>query len=496
MKWKTQRGWFLLLLTLATRPVIAAPSLQMEVQPDWEGWMRPDAATGIGIRLIAQQAGPVELSLPGQQPAIRLNVQLEAKRPHSLWLPVYPQTDKPLRVKARFGGEPPVQQDLWFQVRPSASLVVAVMANDIDEQALPVHKDLLVVRPGIDSLPRSSAAYAVVDALVLDHSVPAQLDNLQRQSLRAYVQDCGRLLLVGSSSPWLDALRDEAGCQGRFIAYLEPARHVPERLQHLLDTKPPALPAAGNLRALLAEQPSTTPWLPLTAFVLFYFVGLLLLARDLRKPGWLLLPPLAASLLSLLVWSKPSAERHLVSWAEMQSGDAAARFHALLQVQGTGSGTSITTLPPELGIPRVLSGSFPVEFRQDSQAPDDGRLAVDTHLLSRHEFLLHGTAPLPPALQLVPTAQGPLLSNRGTVPTQAGILGWRGERYAVPALRPGERWRPPEQSSPWNVSSGSERLLRSCTTMDQAAVLLPFRPAVTQGIGPDLKESGWLLIRS
>jgi len=166
----------------------------------------------------------------------------------------------------------------------------------------------------------------------------------------------------------------------------------------------------------------------------------------------------------------------------------------LLNIDGRGNGTDTTTLPAGLGLPTLVSKNPDTELWWDTQRPMAARIVTNNHLLSRHEFLLHGASAVEVALTLTLADDGPLLANTGAVPTTQSLLGWQGNRYVVPSLQPGQRWSPPEQDTPWNPQNRAEQILRARTGTSTAAVLVPFLPPVTRNITPQTEEYGWLLI--
>ncbi|GMQ87100.1 MAG: hypothetical protein BMS9Abin08_0298 [Gammaproteobacteria bacterium] len=488
----------LFLLTTVVRAAAAEPSLTLDLQAAWDGLMRPGAASEISVRMLAGQGGQVELTLPDQQPPVRTTALLEANLPYTLWIPVHPPENGIVTVEARLDQGAAVRLETRLRPRTPQTLVAALLRTDAETPAerSEQSRTITLLRPAATSLPRTRAAYEVIDALVLDQDALAALDTAQRDSLRTWLQNCGRLIAVGTWSQWFATLEAEAGCGGRFIDRVDRAAQAYAKLAMTVRDLPSALPAETTLRAMLKQIHSSDPWLPLAGFFLLYLLALILLARDIRRPALLLLAPLSATLLSLLVWFNGTAGHRLSSWSEMESGDTTARFSALLHIDGNGRGTSTTTLPADLGLPTLLTANPAAEARYNRQPPMAVQIEVDNHLLSRHEFLLYGTSAVQYSLTLALSTDGPLLTNTGSVPTAPGLLGWQGSRYPVPSLQPGQHWSPPEQDTLWNPLSRAEQILRARTGTGTAAVLVPFLPPGIRGIKPQVEESGWLLIHT
>jgi hypothetical protein len=255
-----------------------------------------------------------------------------------------------------------------------------------------------------------------------------------------------------------------------------------------------AAPAVPHLRTMLAEWPGARGLTPLAVFFMLYLVTLHAFARGKRR--YLLLSlPIGASVLALVVWSNGAAERRLVTWSELTSGEDRARVSALLQISGRGRGTIPTSLPAKLQPPVTLTRESPVRIERDLDAAAAQTLEVDSTLLSRHEFWLTGTEDVTLPIDVSLTPHGPTVRNTGNLRSPAALAGWEGKRFEVPALDPGSAWTPPREATAWQVASAAERTLRAASA-NGAAVLVRSQPAWAGAVGPGAETRGWLLIRA
>jgi len=221
-----------------------------------------------------------------------------------------------------------------------------------------------------------------------------------------------------------------------------------------------------------------------------YALALVLVSRYLSSSRVLLIVPLTFAGLGLLAWLKATPLSSTSSWAELDGGDRAARFTALLRIEGRGRAVASLPISSRFGPPSPAETGQPLNLHQ-TPAP---HLALETFLLSRHEFLLRGSILVDSPLELSLTASGPQVINAGPRPSRAGLLIWQGRRYEVPALDSGVRWRPPETASAWS-SSTLDQLLRARASGSEAALLVPY-PELLPSLVGTADGVGWLLIRS
>jgi hypothetical protein len=485
-----------LLIALGGLPptaVLAAsepPSLKL--LPAWDGWMQAGATTELGITLVARRGGAVTVTVSTLAARVQTSAELEPDQPLVLWLPLRPAADGLPRIEIRPADGEPWRQELT-SLQPRTSPLVAVVQTDRETVAaidMPDGVEALLVRPSLASLPRTPQAYGAIAMLVLDVAALAGLETAQRAALQAYLAACGRLLASGSPEQ-VTALRQQAGCQGRFVRALEPGESGGPLLRELLREPPPALPGVAGLRELQAGD-RTELWPGLILFWSAYGISLLLLMYWVRQPVWLLSAPGLATVLALAVWGQGGVESRLVSWAEITSGDTVARYVALLQLTGAGRGEAAVTLSSHFGLPLPLTAPQTVTLEQVPR-PSAATLRLTTRLLAEQSFWLAGAVGLPPPLTLVLTRTGPSVRNERDVVAIGGVLGWEGRRYTVPPLAPGEHWSPPFEAESWGRAT-AEQWLRA-RSINGAALLLPFTLQDAGLVGAGAPAAGWLLIR-
>ncbi len=480
-------GLTVAMLGLLAGPLAAWPAepLVIELSPAWEGFTRPGAVTEIGIRLTAERGGPVALTVTTAQSQLKLDTFLEANTPLTFWLPVQADAvDRPV-VAARLEGAAPVHQRLSDWQLRTAPLVAAIGQPN---EPIADGEGFAVFRPRLARLPHISQAYQAIAVLWLDTTVLASLDEGQLGALQGYLAGCGRVVATGPPTD-IARLRQQAGCQGQFIRAGGEWQQSSSAVTASLREPPPDLPAAAALRRLLPSPPGHGQ--PLAVFFLGYALVLMLLARTVRRARWLLLSPVAAVTLVLLTWSHGRAQGLFISWAEMVSGDPGARFAAVLQLTGMGRGAYTMSISATLGLPESTDSFF--EFVYDPSAALN-RLTLYPRLGSRQELRFSGTFPVACPLGLELDRTGPTVRSTGQSCHKNSLLIWRGQRYTVPVLASGDRWRPPAQAETWAETS-MEQLLRARSMGESAVLAVPFTLREARLITADLDADGWLLIR-
>jgi len=480
-----QRGWLLfglLLMLLPPAPhTAAAEGVRAGFTPAWGGRFFPGQESEIAVRLLSGSSGPFELLIRGGDIPVRYRGRFSADTPLRIWIPLRPRPGQAIdAILTRPGNDTP----LTFRPPPftavSTRLRVSTDPTEAKSAGGPT-PPLLVTEPG--ALPRTSSGYGPVQHLSIRASQLTSLDPEQVTALGHFIQNCGNLQVSGASATLLQRLRGISGCNGRFVQ--QSGQPVP--MTHL-----PPLPGADLLRGLNRRPAMNRIRLP-ALLLASHLLLLSLLALYRRRP----LLPLAATGLAclalLLLWPRQHAATRLINWAELESGAAAARFSALLIVDGKTDSEHELPVPARLGLPHAPKGGG-LSFVLDAQQPMQEQLLIHTRPFSRQWYLFHGATPIQTGLRLNLTATGPTVHNSGDTPTSAAMLGWNDEVHQVPPLRPAERWHPTELSRlPGHTPLRS--LLRSRSSGDQPALLLPWNPADLGPTGTSLPGLGWLLIR-
>ncbi|MEJ2602688.1 MAG: hypothetical protein P8172_05275 [Gammaproteobacteria bacterium] len=347
-----------------------------------------------------------------------------------------------LALAALTGGEPipAAEPHGVVVVGREAAAAVAAMSNGGD--TLPA----TIYSPG--ELPTRPPGYRTTDALVIGTQSLGRLDDSRLRALLEYAGSCGRLLLVGTASDTEYIFTRRAGCGGRFVAAAE-ASAVPETLAHLLETRPVALPTAASLDRLV-------PWrggeLRLVAlFVGGYLVVLSVLFGFRRtRPaavGFCVLATIAA----ILLWTGGRRDG-FVAWAEVDDGERIARYVSLGVAAATGR--SRQEVPLE-GLGRYPSRIVGENIETDEETE---RLRWAATLLATIRIEATGSFPVEPTLRADSPDGRPRVCNRGSRTTEPGWLASAGRIYAIPALAPGQAWRPADGTA---ATTPLLRLLRA-----------------------------------
>jgi hypothetical protein len=324
--------------------------------------------------------------------------------------------------------------------------------------------------------------------LLLAESALAALTDAQWNALAGYAANCGLLYLTGFASDEAQALRSLAGCGGRNLlalsSYADDASPKPVGVRQL--------PAVSTLDSLLPEEHN--PVLrPLQVFLVGYVLVLLLGMRSAKTAFSLVALPPAATVLGVLAWYLSSPGIRVAYWAETESGDRTARFAGLLQINGVSPRELVLALPEEWGLPtrREKGSESEIQIDQSSQQLD---LHLQSHLMSRHALRLEGIIGGSP-LDVREAADGVHITNTGESTSAAGVLAWRGKRYAVPALAAGAQWQQPEQAEGWGTTP-QEQLLRQRSTDGGGWLLLPHDIPALRSLATSSDASGWVLVRA
>lgn len=485
------RHWYLLIITIFTVSCEAADGIVIETMPVWNGMSRAGVASEIGIHLVAGYGGELTLTLKTPTTQINHFATLEADVAHLLRLPVPPTDSEHVIIEAQLNGASVLHHELVYQRLPSELPVIAAV-GDITP---PWDNDaaLSVIYPGTNALPYHDWSYAMIDLLVIDMASFQDLSPGQVDALQGYLAACGRFIGYRMSQPVIDVLAANAGCDGNFVSAAHATNQLQEQAGALLEESRPLLPSVPALRALLSQQDNQRPIIMLTAFFAGYFLILLIAAHNRYGNTWLPAIPVLATLLGLLAWSSGEVNTRLVNWAETYTGSNTARYSALLEASGNGQGEASLTLPGHLGLPGSVQHR-PITLTQ--QSSDEGNLLMgfQTRLFSRHEFALHGSFTLEQPLAISFMDKVPVINNRNNVPAPPALLAWHGKKYSVPALSPGEHWRPPSQAEAWG-SSSAEQIFREQTLRETAALLIPYSFTDAGIIKQGTNAHGYLMVR-
>ncbi|MCB1914444.1 MAG: hypothetical protein KDG52_01805 [Rhodocyclaceae bacterium] len=480
-----------LLLAIPLHCAAAPEPLSLRASLAWGGVARADAPNELRIELLSAVAGQAEIALDDHRPPLHVRVALAPDRGERVVVPVRPDPYRPLAVTVRIGDEPPRRLEIPVRPRADHAVVADVRARG------PASAGIATIHPPLSALPETAAAYATIDALILDGEALDAMGGPRRAALGGHLAACGRVAAVAVDPALAAGLRANAGCAGRFLAIVSAPSELDAALAGLVARQAPSGPSTSALSALGASTPAAQddPVLPVVAFAFVYLLAAPLLVRRTSSPLALLSIPLGATALAVVAWSGTPPRMSVTSWSEAYSGDRTARTFALMQFEGRGRTDALAPLPGAFGQPTIDAdaGALALIYRDDR--PGVAYLTAPTRLFSRQR--LHLAPSSGSALPLTISLEGPVptVRNHGSDPSPAALLGWRGRRYSVPPLPPGASWQAAAEAEAWHVDDAAERALRSASVVGPPALLLPFTPASMAELPEQVEHTGWLLIR-
>lgn len=486
MRLSPSRRWLpAAVLLLGSLAATAGETGRLDVNPVWGGAFRAGSWTEARVLLLSGLGGTATLAVAaGDTPAIEAFVRLEAQVPRRVSLPARPAIDTPLRIEAKLPDGRTASAEVAFM--PTADSPWVVLAAEIPagelHEALPQTARLTLIPP--EELPYHAEAYRPLDAFVLGEAEFAALAAEQREALAAYLRACGALVFAGGAEAF-EPFRAEAGCDAERVARATDPAGTAAALADLLARPPLPLPGASELRARLPAEHAAE--MPVAALLACYGVALIVAARSSRRTWPLLALPPAFAALALAGFAGKPPVAGLAVLAEADAGTGHARYSALLRVDGRGPWRDGQPIPAGAESERA------VPLRLDPDRPAQRELAVAASLWSRDEWLLRGTADLEPPLGLESGGREIVVANPGSVPSPPGLMTTHRRLYALPALAPGARWSPPEDSAPV-AASPEAALLKPYLLRGETALLVPY-------VLPDWRRTGraagpeWLVIR-
>ncbi len=247
--------------------------------------------------------------------------------------------------------------------------------------------------------PTSASAYEQGAVVKIDTTTLDALHDGQLHALLQYARSCGRVLLLDVSPGIVEALRNDAACDGRYLSVATPADDANARSLELEELPDPARADSADLYALLdalSDDSLNVRNLALFWFAYLLLAGALLLNGRTRIAG--LVFSAVTSLLVPVLW--PSPDTHtFVAWAEAEEDDRVAAFFSIERDRADGQGgflSSVTERRGSFGVSPGLGFSF------DKQAIR--------------------------------------ICNLGDGKSKTSHVYWRGEVFAMPLLDSGESW--------------------------------------------------------
>lgn len=462
---------------------LGAGGVGVECRPLWDGGGKVTAPTELDIRL-KNVTGPIELELTTEQARYAARASAAPDGTATIRIPFWLGDGDTVSLSAR-GAWGQVQHRLAVPRRgtgPFVALVASGRARFLSS-GLPDGTSLLY--PPADALPRSPGSYDAVDALVVDASALARLDERQLATLADHLGTGGRLLVSGSTPEALSALKANAAGGGAFVAAADDP--IGPALSALLQRSPPAPESPDALRSLLPRVRSMAPVLPWV--VVAYATLLLLCALTVRK-AWplLVLPPVASLGIALASLSGPPPA--IACWSEIWGPVGPARFSALLRLEGSGRGRAQISFGKESRLPRLVSSSGAVHFDLGQSGAGPRILTVQAPLFTRRDLSLLGSLALTPPLSLNLEGETPVVRPGASTPSPPAVLAWNHDLFSVPPLRAGEKWCPSPGALRRDPNE-AEKLLLTRSETGSPLLLLPHVPEWASRLGT---TSGWLVI--
>jgi hypothetical protein len=415
-------------LALCIAPdAVAAP--QVQLTPAWAGWSRPGRVTEVDVRVRADAAtrGAIEIAAGAQ--SVRAPVNLAAGEVLALEVPV--ASAATLEVTIDFDGAPSESRAQALYLSESPLLGVGLASGEAARME-GFHAVPLVPA----DLPRVAAAYASMDALVLDAVTLRALEPRQLGALIGHAAACGRIALVAPDGGAWRVLEGAAGCGARMLVSGESVAEVLARLQDSLAVPAATLPSASDLAAMLRPEPTAWPRIG-AALVAFFGVAALAVTFTAAPAVLLLVPLLASAVLAALLHAWEPRPR-LVVWAEAEPSARVAQYQAWQSMSGTARRRLDVPVLAGLGSPRACDGRRRVQLAVDPARGQPLTASFDSRLFEPVALCYSGNFPVMRAVSVTPLDHDRLeVQNRGTLAWPAGQFLARGSVQDLPALGPG-----------------------------------------------------------
>lgn len=418
----------LLALALSAAPAAGAAP-QVELTPAWAGWSRPGRVTEVGVRVRADAAtrGTVEVVAGGE--SVRTSVDLAADETLQFEVPV--ASAAVLEIVVELDGAPREEREHALSLSESPLLGVG-LASAQAARLEGFHAVTLVPA----DLPRGAAAYASVDALVLDAATLRALESRQLGALIGHAAACGRIGLVTPDPGAWRVLESAAGCGARMLVRGESVVEALDRLQDSLAVPAATAPSTADLAALL--RPDATTWPRIVAVLVAFFGIAALAATFTASPTVLLLVPVIGSAVLAGLLHAWAPRPQLVVWAEAEPSARVAQYQAWQSVSATTRGRLEVPVLAGLGPPHSCDRQRRVRISVDADRGQPVVASFDARLFEHVALCYAGNFPVMRAVAIRPLDGGRIeVSNRGTLAWPAGTFSTGGTVQDLPALDPG-----------------------------------------------------------
>ncbi len=406
------------------------PHIELSTTAAWKGWSRPGRATELDVRISSSVATPATLEVSAGRQSVRAELQLEPGRVLRLQLPVSGSASVAALVFAP--GASAVRREIGVSQSESPLLGVG-LAGEEHVQLEGFHSVALTA----DDLPRNAAAYASVDALILDAPTLRALDPRQLAALLAHAAACGRIAVVSADERVRRVFEGAGGCGGRALLSAPSVAQARALLAESLNLSLPSPLPPGGAGELL--RPGHAHWNGVAMLLAAYVaVALLVWLFFSAWPLLLAVPALAAVLaLGLLHMLRPQPQ--LVIWSEGDSGAALARYQAWQRVPGGLREQVRVPIPPLLAASvQACDARQALRLDFDTGRGEVAHAVFETRLFHQVSLCYAGSFPMSRALVDAAQPDGSrAVRNVGATAWPSGLLLAEGRAHELPALAPG-----------------------------------------------------------
>lgn len=470
-------------LAAAGLPGVAAP-LELGAELALNGWARPGRVAEVDVTLSA--AAPMRATLEVQAGAHRSRAELELQPGRTQRLSVPVPATAPVLVSLSAPGVAPLRRELAPTPSESPLFVVALAAP-----AAATMEGFHGLALAGSALPRSTAAYASVDALLLDAATLTAMDPAQVNALLGHIAGCGRVVVLQADARVRGLLDGARGCGGQGLLHAATADEAVQRLQASLAEPQPAAVTRGSLGEL--ARPSLADWDRVAVALALTLAVMALALLFTGHLAALLALPAAAALALLVLLNTAAPAPQLVIWSEGDSGARLARYQAWQRFPGSARGPVRVAIPAQLasGV-QACDAALPVRLDYDAGRGLPAYAEFETRLFRQVWFCHAGAFPMERVFDTDMLAGGMRqVRNPGLVAWPAGTLIVGGQGQPLPALGPGGAARVPV-SPPAPVDDPAVRVAASRLQPGAAAALWPLELGGVAGAPRDAR--GWLLV--
>lgn len=409
---------------------VAQPRIDLTATPSWKGWTRPGRSTEVDVRVSSDAATLATLDLVAGAQTVRAQLDLQPGRVVRLHIPVASAESLVVDVAPATGAT----KRLELGIARAESPLLGVSLSTSERVGL---EGFHTVALSAADLPRHVAAYASIDALVLDAATLVALEPAQLGALLAHAAACGRIGVVDADDRVNRLLEGAGGCGGQALVHADSVALAMDRLTASLNKSLPSPLPHDGVGVLV--PPDHVPWNRVAAALAVYFASAILALVFLPTlPMLVLTPALAAGLILVLLHTMP-APAQLVVWSEAPSGARLARYQAWQRFAGVVRERARVPIPPQMaGAVQACAPSQAIRLDFDTARGQASQAEFDTRLFRQVSLCYSGSFPIARAVAAQTHADGSrTVRNAGSHAWPAGLLLAEGGAHALPALGPG-----------------------------------------------------------